>query len=57
MKENKKKSGPKPKPKCKNGHDISVVGRTKSGNCKKCKSDYYKKRWQFVTKHFNEKHP
>jgi hypothetical protein len=55
MKENKKKSGPKPKLVCKNGHNISVVGRTSSGNCKKCQSDYYKARWKFATKRFNEK--
>jgi hypothetical protein len=54
---NKLKSGPKPKPVCKNGHDISVVGRTKSGNCKQCKSDYYRIRREFIKKYFNEKQP
>lgn len=41
------KSGPKIKPTCSKGHVIADVGRTKSGNCKQCKSDYYKVRRQF----------
>ncbi len=57
MKEPKKKSGPKPKPTCSKGHDIFIVGRTSSGNCKQCKRDYYRIRWQFASKHFNEKLP
>jgi hypothetical protein len=52
-----KKSGPKIKPTCSKGHDISVVGRTKSGNCKQCKSDYYRIRREFIKKYFNENNP
>jgi hypothetical protein len=42
---------------CSKGHNISVVGRTKSGNCKKCQSDYYKERREFIRKYFNKKAP
>jgi hypothetical protein len=50
-----KRGGSKPKPVCKNGHDIAEVGRTASGNCKQCKSDYYRVRREFIREHFNEK--
>ena len=46
------KPGPKPKPNCPKGHIIAKVGRTKAGNCKKCQSDYYKERWDFIRKQF-----
>lgn len=46
------KSGPKIKPICSKGHIIAEVGRTKSGNCKQCKSDYYKVRREFLKEHF-----
>jgi hypothetical protein len=55
MKKDKLKTGPKPKATCSNGHDISVVGRTKAGNCKQCQSEYYKARWDFVRKNFEQK--
>lgn len=55
--EQKKRSGPKVKSTCAKGHDISEVGRTSSGNCKQCKRDYYRIRWQFASKNFNEKQP
>ena len=48
------KRGFKSKPICSKGHDISVVGRTKAGNCKQCQSDYYKARWEFIKKNFKE---
>ena len=37
---------------CSKGHNIALVGRTKSGNCKQCQSDYYKIRRQFVKDNF-----
>ena len=40
---------------CSKGHEIDLVGRTDSGNCKKCQSDYYKVRREFIKEHFNEK--
>lgn len=43
MKTQSKRGGSKPKPVCKNGHEISVVGRNSSGTCKQCAKDYYKK--------------
>jgi len=46
------KPGPKIKLKCSKGHVIADVGRTKSGSCKKCQSDYYKERWNFIRKQF-----
>jgi hypothetical protein len=46
------KPGPKPKLVCSKGHDISVVGRTKSGNCKKCKQEYSQVRQQFIKDNF-----
>jgi hypothetical protein len=46
------KRGFQPKEICSKGHDISVVGRTKAGNCKKCQSEYYKERWDFIRKQF-----
>lgn len=49
------KTGPKPKAVCSKGHNIAVVGRTKAGNCKKCQSEYYKARWQFVRENFEQK--
>ena len=48
------KSGPKIKPTCSKGHNILIVGRTKSGNCKKCKKEYSQVRQQFIKEHFNE---
>jgi len=54
-KKQKLKTGPKSKPTCAKGHNIAVVGRTKSGNCKQCKSDYYRVRREFIRDHFNEK--
>lgn len=47
-----KRGGSKPKPICKNGHDISIVGRDKSGNCKKCKQEYSRIRWEFIKNNF-----
>lgn len=49
------KSGPKPKRTCSKGHDISLLGRTKSGNCKQCNTNYYKERWDFIRKQFKNK--
>jgi hypothetical protein len=46
------KSGPKPKLTCSKGHNFSLVGKTKSGNCKQCKSDYYRVRREFIKQHF-----
>jgi len=46
------KSGPKVKPTCAKGHVIAEVGHTESGNCKKCQSDYYKVRREFIKEHF-----
>jgi hypothetical protein len=47
------KKEPKPrKLTCSKGHDISIVGRTKSRNCKQCQSDYYKERREFIKKYF-----
>jgi hypothetical protein len=37
---------------CSKGHIIADVGRTKSGNCKKCNQDYYKIRREFIKEHF-----
>jgi hypothetical protein len=37
---------------CSKGHDIVLVGRTKSGNCKICQQQYYKERWEFIRKNF-----
>jgi hypothetical protein len=37
---------------CSKGHDISIVGRTKAGNCKLCQQEYFKKRWDFIRKNF-----
>lgn len=51
------KSGPKPKPTCKNGHKISEVGHTKSGNCKKCQKEYFKARWDWIKKTFPKNTP
>jgi hypothetical protein len=53
----KNKPGPKPKNLCSKGHNISTTGRTKSGNCKQCQSDYYKIRREFIRKHFNKNTP
>jgi hypothetical protein len=52
MIEEKPKQTRRKKVKCKNNHDIAVVGRTPSGNCKKCQSDYYRKRWDFIRRNF-----
>lgn len=38
--------------KCSKGHDLSIVGKTKSRNCKQCQSDYYKVRREFIRKNF-----
>jgi len=46
------KRGFQPRETCSKGHIIAEVGRTKSGNCKQCKSDYYKVRRQFVKDNF-----
>ena len=46
------KSGPKVKETCIKGHNIALVGRTKSGNCKQCQSDYYKVRREFIRDNF-----
>lgn len=46
------KRGYKAKPTCSKGHDISIVGRTKSGNCKQCQSDYYRVRREFIRNNF-----
>jgi hypothetical protein len=35
---------------CKNGHEIAVVGRNKSGNCKQCMREYLQDYYQNVTK-------
>jgi hypothetical protein len=51
----RKRGGSKPKPVCKNGHDISEVGRNSSGNCRKCRQEYDAVRREFIRKHFNEK--
>lgn len=48
----KLKSGPKPKPTCSKGHNFSLVGKTKSGNCVQCQKDYYKVRRDFLREHF-----
>jgi hypothetical protein len=37
---------------CSKGHDINLVGRTKSGNCKMCHQEYYKARWLFIKNNF-----
>jgi hypothetical protein len=37
---------------CFKGHDISLVGRTDSGNCKQCLRDYYRVRREFIRKNF-----
>jgi hypothetical protein len=42
---------------CAKGHNLDKVGRTKSRNCKKCQSDYYKERREFIKKYFNKKRP
>jgi hypothetical protein len=34
------------KPTCKYGHDVSILGRTKSGNCKACMKEYLQKYYQ-----------
>jgi hypothetical protein len=39
---------------CSKGHEIDLVGRTDSGNCKQCQRDYYKSRWEFIRKNFKE---
>lgn len=52
MKENEVKQTRHKKVKCKNNHEIATVGRTPSGNCKQCQSEYYKKRWDFIRKNF-----
>ena len=54
MKEKSKRGGSKPKPICKNGHDISTVGRTASGNCKQCHKEYHHERWEFVKNNFKK---
>jgi len=46
------KTGPKPKETCAKGHLFSEVGKTESGNCKKCQSDYYKVRREFIRDNF-----
>lgn len=46
------KVGPKIKETCSKGHDISIVGRTKSGNCKLCNQEYYKIRREFIRDNF-----
>jgi hypothetical protein len=46
------KPGPKSKDVCSKGHIIAEVGRTKSGNCKKCKQEYSKIRQQFIKDNF-----
>jgi hypothetical protein len=46
------KRGYKAKPTCSKGHDISIVGRNSSGNCKQCRSDYDRVRREFIKKHF-----
>jgi hypothetical protein len=51
-----KRGGSKPKPICKNGHDISIVGRNSSGNCRKCRQEYDAIRREFIREYFNEKH-
>lgn len=53
----KLKTGPKPKPQCAKGHDTSLTGRTPSGNCKQCQSDYYKSRWQFIKDNYPKINP
>jgi hypothetical protein len=40
---------------CSKGHDIAVVGRNSSGNCKKCRYEYDAVRREFIRKYFNEK--
>jgi len=40
---------------CSKGHNIAVVGRNSSGHCNECHKEYYKKRWEFIKEHFNEK--
>jgi hypothetical protein len=50
-----KRGGSKPKAQCNKGHNISEVGRTKAGNCKKCQAEYYRVRREFIRKYFNEK--
>lgn len=52
MKKKKLKTGPKPKLLCNKGHETVIVGRTTSGNCKQCHSDYYKVRWEFLKENF-----
>jgi len=49
-----KRGGSKPRPVCKNGHEIAEVGRDSSGHCKKCQADYYKERWEFVKNNFKK---
>ena len=46
------KRGFQPKETCSKGHIIAEVGRNSSGNCKKCQSDYYKIRREFIKEHF-----
>jgi len=46
------KTGPKPKSKCSKGHDTTICGRTKAGNCKLCQKEYFKKRWDFIRSSF-----
>jgi uncharacterized paraquat-inducible protein A len=41
---------------CFNGHNTELVGRTGSGNCKRCQSEYYKVRREFIKKYFKIKH-
>lgn len=57
MDNKKQKSGPKPKPTCSKGHDISVVGRNKSGNCKQCDKEWHKARWDWIKKTFPKNTP
>jgi hypothetical protein len=42
---------------CTKGHDIAVVGRNSSGNCRKCRQEYDAIRRKFIREHFNEKLP
>lgn len=46
------KPGPKPKILCSKGHDTNIFGRTKSGNCKKCKQEYSQIRQKFIKDNF-----
>jgi hypothetical protein len=48
----KSKTTRKHNAKCSRGHDISIVGRTKSRNCKQCLRDYQAIRREFIKKNF-----